>query len=154
MIGRGAEETQVLLPKNGQGSCEIGLGDNDLLSVAGGFDWNRITSARLSDGLWIYGRRAVLADDLIAALVKAHWAAYLACIEHSHYIAIRLLEQEEANLFAVKVHGVAMQVAIGNVTYRNLKLAIGDHEFMGRREGSGALGVDELRRDQNDKNER
>ena len=91
---------------------EVGLANNDVCTLQRRLQRNRIASSRLSHGLRVDRCRAVFADDLIPTFVETYRAADLAGNKNRRYLAIRLLEQKDADFLVFNHRGVTVQLAV------------------------------------------
>src|SRR3954467_10323417 len=112
-----------------------------------------IASAALSYCLRITPRGTALADQPLGCFVVTNGATDLARIEHGRDLSVWLLIEQKANRGAVYLGSIAMQVAVGDLRFRDRCLAVHERDLGRRRKGSGALGVNELRRHRRDKDE-
>src|SRR4051812_4238261 len=94
---------------------EVGMLDDHRIATFAGVQRDWVAAAALPDSLRINGRGAIFADEPLISLVVPDRAAYLAGIQHRSYLAVRLLIEQEADLGAIHLRGVAMQIAIGHL---------------------------------------
>src|SRR5258706_4009565 len=78
---------------------------------------NGIAAARFANGRHINRRAAVPADYVLAVLAVAFRTAYPACIQR-RAVAIRLLDDHEAQRLTVDSHGEQMHVRVLNLAQR------------------------------------
>src|SRR6185312_5920673 len=99
------------------------------------------------------GRGAILADDAVCPFVKADRAADFTGIEYRGDFSIRFLVEPEADFLAILLRLIAVQIAIIKLLQRDADLSVHKSEFGGWRQSAHALGVNEFRRNHEDKNE-
>src|SRR5216684_191305 len=94
------------------------LRNDDGVALHGRVQWNGIAPPGLPHGLSVDGCGAVLAYQAVRSAFEAHRTADFAGVEDGGNLAVGLAIEEEAHLGAVHVGGVAVQVAISELSRR------------------------------------
>src|SRR6202034_3525502 len=147
-------EHRLLLCEHATAGRNVRLLKDDRVCRLGGLEWHRIAASGRSHRRWIDGRSAILAGHSVGRLVKADRPADLAGVKNSGYLAVRLLIQPEEDRSAIFLRLKTVQVAIRNLRQRDTQPAIRKSHLGRRGRIADALGINELRRDQRDEDER
>src|SRR5205807_264963 len=114
-----------------------------------------IAAAAIAHSRRIHRRAAILADQSLRAVgIEADGPADGTRIHHRRDLAVRLLVDEEAYRLAVDLGGIAPEVTRVHLRNGHCSFSVSKSDLSRRRQGSGALGVDELCSNEHDEDER